>query len=110
MANMIARLWPLPEIIRPNRRKASRRTANAAASITTMNGDTSNGFLSDVSTNGCCFLSESQILRIGQFVSIAPEEGKPVQAIVRWIRDSKAGMEFLRPLGPDHEDWLNQFD
>jgi len=111
MANMIARLWPMPEFPRPNRRKTDRRAASAMAEVTTMNGNnTSSGVLGDVSSNGCSFLSDGHALRAGQFVTIALDCGKPVHAIVRWVREETAGMEFLRPLSRDQEGWFSLFE
>lgn len=57
--------------------------------------------LAEVSLHGCRVRAEEPWLRTGAFVSISIEDGARLQAIVRWVREGAAGMEFLRPI-PDH--------
>jgi len=110
MPGMIARLWPMQDASNPDRRKETRRATHAKAVVTTMQGEKSSGTIGDVSPIGCSFHSDSKWLRVGKFVAIALGKGQPVQAIVRWVRDDKAGMEFLRPITSENEDWLDLID
>lgn len=110
MSTLLARLWSHSPTPSPGRRKVARRTSSAEAVATSMQGDTAKGVLADVSTNGCSLVSDAEWLRAGRFVSIAIENDKPIQAIIRWVRDGRAGMEFLRPVTPDNPEWLALMD
>jgi len=88
------------------RRKGKRRRAIAnRVSILSLNGEEVEVDLADVSLYGCAIRSDAEWLRVGGFISIGIG-GKPwVQAIVRWIRNGQAGMEFLRPIPPERVEW-----
>lgn len=78
--------------------------------MTSPRGLTAEAELNDLSVHGVRIASEAEWLRIGQFVSITLAEEPPVQAIVRWMREGEAGMEFLRPISSDRKAWRNLMD
>ena len=92
------------------RRRSIRHTVWALATMTCPRGRTADAELTDLSLHGVRIASEAEWLRIGQFVSITLEEEPPVQAIVRWMRDGEAGMEFLRPIPSDRKAWRSLMD
>ncbi|PLK25689.1 PilZ domain-containing protein [Novosphingobium sp. TH158] len=89
-------------------RKAARSKVRAIASITSVDGKREGARLRDISTLGCAIRSEADWVRTGGIVSISLGRGKPVDGIVRWTRDGAAGIEFLRPLTRDRQDWMDQ--
>ncbi len=93
-----------------DRRRSARRSVWAQATIMSSRGLSADAELSDLSTHGLRVASEAAWLRVGQFVSIILEEDQPVQAIVRWMRDGEAGMEFLRPVPADRKAWHSLMD
>ncbi len=105
MSGPIARLQSLPADIRRERRKVSRFPAEVTALIRAASGDEALVRLADVSTHGCNVRGEVAWLRAGIFVSIGFEEEPPLQAVVRWMRDGSAGMEFLRPVPSERREW-----
>lgn len=72
----------------------------AAAMVTSMHGDQSEGRLGDISPFGCNIAFDTAIgwLRAGRFITIEVAQGPTVQAIIRWCRDDIAGTEFLRQI------------
>jgi len=87
------------------RRGTRRRAAANRVSILSLNGEEVTVDLADVSLYGCAIRSDAEWLRVGGFISIGIG-GKPwVQAIVRWIRNGQAGMEFIRPLPAERSEW-----
>lgn len=83
---------------RPLTRRAGRFLAHSRVTIRSNHGDRSKGFLRDVSVFGCSLQSDAVWLRTGMFVSIGLSGDWTIQAIVRWVRDGRAGVEFLRPI------------
>ena len=96
--------------VTPERRRTVRQTVWALATMTCPRGRSAEAELTDLSLHGVRVNSQADWLRIGQFVSIALEEEPPVQAIVRWMRDGEAGMEFLRPIPADRASWYALMD
>ncbi|MDE2596988.1 MAG: PilZ domain-containing protein [Sphingomonadales bacterium] len=90
---------------RPLTRKATRHATSAQVVVLTTTGRDIRARLADLSDYGCNVRGNVSALRSGSFISLRLDGGKPVQALVRWVRDDAAGVEFLRPIGDDHPDW-----
>lgn len=75
------------------------------ALVASVHGQSSSMGIGDISAHGCCLSSDADWLRIGGFLSIAAEVGPPLEGIVRWLRDGRAGVEFLRPVPPAYREW-----
>jgi hypothetical protein len=108
MTNGLARLEAVESAT--DRRREPRHPARASARLSSSRGESAVAALSDVSTHGCAVSLEQPWLRSGAFVSIAiaQEQGleaPPMQAIVRWVREGSAGMEFLAPIPADRTEW-----
>jgi hypothetical protein len=43
-------------------------------------------------------------------VALRLDDAEPLQAVVRWVRDGRAGLEFLRPLPPVPGPWQDLAD
>lgn len=105
MGNAIRRLGPGPATTGLNRRKSSRVPAQAIAQLCSLDGETIRVVIGDVSAHGCSVRCASGWLRAGRFVSIALDDAPALRAIVRWVRDDIAGLEFLRPIPPERGEW-----
>ena len=105
MSGQLARLQSLPSDTRPERRKVSRYPTEVTALLRAASGDQAEVRIADVSTHGCSVRGEAAWLRVGIFLSIGFDEEPGLQAVVRWIRDGSAGMEFLRPVPPESKEW-----
>lgn len=92
------------------RRREPRYAAGAAATLKSAQGDSDDVQLIDASMHGCSVQCDAGWLRIGRFVSISIEERPALEAVIRWLRDGTAGMEFLRPIPPDREEWQDLLD
>lgn len=95
---------------RAERRKAERHRAEVPATLVSSLGERATVDLADVSTHGCNIRGEAAWLRAGAFVSIALGDESPLRAIVRWVRDGKAGMEFIQPVPPGRREWQELID
>lgn len=103
MSTQLARLQAAPA--RQERRKVSRTPAEVTARMSSVHGDEAYVRLSDVSTHGCSIRGEAEWLRTGAFVAIGFGEEADLHAVVRWVREGSAGMEFLRPVPSDRREW-----
>lgn len=92
---------------KPGRRRESRYATTQEAALRTSKGDSAMVTLSDVSLQGCAIECSEAWLRVGSFVTVAVNGGEPLTAIVRWIRDGHAGMEFMAPIPPERTEWLD---
>jgi hypothetical protein len=92
----IAKLEPASP--RPNTRRASRRIAEAVATIRSSNGERCRARVRDVSVFGCSLACDATWLRTGMFVTVQLTGDWSIQAIVRWAREGMGGVEFLRPI------------
>ena len=54
--------------------------------------------IQDISVHGCHLETDAGWMRLGQFVSLRLSSDWTIQAVVRWVRDHRAGVEFLRPI------------
>ncbi len=61
--------------------------------------------LGDISTHGCSIRSDADWLRMGMFITVQLGEDASLEAIIRWVREDAAGLEFLRPISPDQLEW-----
>ena len=114
MAVKLARLENIPEIDESksgaNRRREPRFATWFDAYIENSHGNCANIQLAEVSMHGCRIQTREPWLRVGGFVSIRIEESARLQAIVRWVRDGAAGMEFLRAIPADCREWHDLMD
>jgi len=107
MTAHIARLQADPPQAGPfdDRRRERRFAARALASLRSSRGESADIAIIDVSTHGCAVMARDGLLRAGSFVTIGLGENPELAAIVRWVRDGTAGMEFLAPIPPDRAEW-----
>jgi hypothetical protein len=105
MGTVLAHIGALGEAIMPGRRKVARAIVQVEASVTSSRGDSAKMTINNVSTYGCNITGDAGWLKMGSFVGVALEGGQPLQAIVRWLRDDSAGLEFLRPVPAGNAAW-----
>ena len=89
----------------PERRREARVPARYQARLQFSSDDCAEVQLADISMHGCCVRGEATGLRIGRFVSVGIDEEPMLPAVIRWVRDNAAGMEFLRPIPPERHEW-----
>lgn len=92
------------------RRREDRIKAQYRARLQFADGADNEVELADISMHGCCIRSDADGLRIGRFVSIGIDEEPKLQAVIRWVRDGLAGMEFVRPIPPERDEWHDLMD
>lgn len=83
---------------RPQTRRTTRLLTSECVVIQSNHGDRSEADLRNVSTFGCSLQSDALWLRPGLFVAIALADDWTVHAVLRWVREGRAGAEFLRPI------------
>jgi hypothetical protein len=114
MTVFLARLENVPEPqetpARDSRRREPRFATWFDAVLENAHGDNASVLLAEVSLHGCRIRAEEPWLRTGAFVTIGIEDGARLQAIVRWVRDGAAGMEFLRPIPSECSEWHDLMD
>jgi hypothetical protein len=81
-----------------------------AAQVSSLDGISVSGTIGDVSAHGCSVLCAADWLQPGRVVSIGINEGPALHAIVRWVRQGLAGLEFLRSAPSDRHDWRALMD
>jgi hypothetical protein len=82
-------------------RRELRKPITLAAQCRTVTGYRDNGFLSDISAEGCCITTRGILFMVGARVLIKPQGMEGLSGIVRWINGHKAGVEFDAPIyGP----------
>ncbi len=110
----LARLQNIPEDAHLVRRQARRRERRFEtwfdATLETAHGDRANVRIAEVSLHGCRIKGDLSWIRNGAFISIAAEGGSKLQAIIRWVREDSAGMEFLRPVPQECTEWHDLMD
>lgn len=109
MNHPLARLVAEPDTTE-NRRREPRYNAVYDVTVTNMLGKNAPALLIDISMHGACVRSDAVWLRPGSFIKIAIAEDDRLEAVVRWVRDGSAGMEFLNPVGADREAWFALMD
>lgn len=110
MATAIARFAQPQAVERNHRRSAPQVVTRRRGQILSAQGENALVAIGDVSAHGCSVQCASGWLRPGRFVSIAIEDGTPLQAIVRWVREDHAGLDFLRAIPSDFGDWQALID
>lgn len=87
-------------------RKVPRRRAADPRRISLISTVPVEASLADLSSHGCCLDIVSGEVRPGAIVGL-PLGGKNVlRAIVRWVRDDQAGLEFFQAIPSDLvEEW-----
>jgi hypothetical protein len=88
-----------------DRRRIGRRSVKAIVAVSNASGSRATMDVEDLSTHGCSINGDAAWLRIGMILAIRLEDDAPVQSITRWIRGDAAGVEFFRPLSPEHGCW-----
>ena len=84
-----------------NPRKEARSQLTLAAKCRTATGMRDEGFLSDVSSDGCCITTRGMLFIAGARVLVKPHGMEGLSGVVRWIDGHKAGVQFDSPLyGP----------
>ncbi len=79
-------------------RTVNRRPVRMAARCRSSTGLSDEGWLEDISAQGCCLVTRVICFRIGSRIIIRPEGLEGVTGVVRWISAAKAGIEFDSPL------------
>lgn len=114
MTVKLARLQNIPEDADLKRRQARRREPRFEtwfdATLETAHGDRAEIGIAEVSLHGCRIKGTPSWLRTGGFISIAVDGGRKLQAVVRWVREDSAGMEFLRPVPQECTEWHDLMD
>jgi len=105
MATKFLRLGSASDSPSRRRRKVERVRAQTEARLASSRGEEVMVWLGDASTHGCSVRCDAEWLRTGRFVTVALVGDQPVQAVVRWVRDGVAGLEFLRPLPATMTEW-----
>lgn len=82
----------------PQTRRVSRLRSRTHVTVLSNHGDRSKALVRDVSVHGCSLQTDATWIRLGQFVSLRLSSEWSIQAIIRWVRDDRAGVEFLRPI------------
>ena len=110
----LARLQSIPEDAdlapRTSRRREPRFETWFDATLENAHGDRTDLRIAEVSLHGCRINGDLNWLRTGAFVSISIAGGHTLPAIVRWVRDGSAGMEFLRPVSDECTEWHELMD
>ena len=82
-------------------RKAQRKPVRMAARCRSSTGLKDEGWLDDISAQGCCLVTKTIQFRVDARIIIRPQGLEGVTGVVRWIRGDRAGIEFDSPLyGP----------
>lgn len=79
-------------------RRAPRGDVRMAARCRSSTGLHDEGWLEDISAEGCCLVSRAIAFRVGSRIVICPQGLEGVTGIVRWATATKAGIEFDSPL------------
>lgn len=110
MTASLARLQSTIEDDEADRRREARYRTREKARISSVRGDRAPALIADVSLHGCCIQCDADWLREGRFVSIELGRDSSLQAIVRWVRDGAAGMEFLHAVPANCQEWRDLMD
>ncbi len=93
-----------------DRRREPRVATHYLAKLQFSQDDSADVQLADVSMHGCCVTTDADGLRIGRFISIGIDDEPMLQAVIRWVREGSAGMEFLRPIPAERYEWHDLID
>lgn len=82
----------------PQTRRTNRLRSQAGVLIRSSHAERGKALIRDVSIYGCSLETDATWLRLGQFLALRLSSDWTIQSIVRWVRDGRAGVEFLRPI------------
>ncbi|GGY95370.1 hypothetical protein GCM10011614_07590 [Novosphingobium colocasiae] len=92
------------------RRRETRHNSAVTVMLQFASGSRTSVQLTDVSLHGCCIRGDSDRLHQGRILSIGLNDHPMLDAIVRWVRDDTAGMEFLHPVPVERREWHDLMD
>jgi len=92
------------------RRRETRVPTRYEAALQSSRGELEAAMLADVSLHGCCISTQAPWIRQGSFVSVGLGEFPKLAAVVRWVREGAAGMEFLHPIPSARYEWHELID
>ena len=84
-----------------------RRVSDSRVVVKSSSGEKAKASIEDVSIYGCGLESDAPWMRTGSFVALDVSGERSIQAIVRWWRDGKGGVEFLRPISGNEAEELS---
>jgi hypothetical protein len=79
-------------------RRTVRQPLSLAAQCRTITGIRDEGYLSDISAEGCCITTRGILFLVGSRVMIKPKGMEGLSGVVRWIEGHRAGVQFDTPL------------
>ncbi|WP_295638949.1 PilZ domain-containing protein [Novosphingobium sp.] len=91
---------PRPELTGAEARSEERVPISAGAMLVAHQTALQPVTIADLSRHGCCLDGDCKALRPGQFISIKIGKIERLAAIVRWVDEDRAGVEFTRALQP----------
>lgn len=92
---------PDSAISEPDARSEDRQPVSAGAMLVANQSDLQPVTIADLSRHGCCLEGDCADLRPGQFISIKIGKLDRLPALVRWVDEGRAGVEFTRALLPE---------
>ncbi|MCJ2181317.1 PilZ domain-containing protein [Novosphingobium sp. 1949] len=103
MSQRLARLPSIHTLKPAERRREGRHPSRHGVVVRCDAALRGSAWLIDISPYGCALWGRGLALRCGVVVTLRPIEAPhsaetDLDAIVRWIREDTAGLEFLRPL------------
>ena len=84
----------------PDARSEDRLPVSTGAMLVEHQTDPQPVTIADFSRHGCCLEGDCAGLRPGQFISIKIGKIGRLAVIVRWVDETRAGVEFTRALQP----------
>ena len=110
MADIKMKHPPLPALANgeQERRIAERKPFNGKVVIESNLGDRTVATVRNISPFGCNLRSDAEWLKLGRFITLRLSVERSIQAIVRWVRDGSAGVEFLRPIDLAEAEWMQR--
>jgi hypothetical protein len=81
-----------------NRRRGKRLEVDAKATVGASLSERIEGHLTDLSELGCSFAAPAGAFGVGDTVWLRLDPIQPWRGIVRWVKDGRVGVEFIRPL------------
>ena len=87
-------------INKPDARSEDQQPVSAGAMLVANQADLQPITIADLSRHGCCLEGDCASLRPGQFISIKIGKLDRLPALVRWVDEGRAGVEFTRALLP----------
>lgn len=79
-------------------RRELRKPVTLPAQCRTITGMRDDGYVSDITAQGCCITTRGIMFLVGARVSIKPKGLEALSGVIRWIEGHRAGVEFDAPL------------